>query len=783
MSLFGSGRREGLLAVLTLLLLSIALHAPGLFLGMPRGPAAQLRTAESSREAFTNQDTLLPAMRAAGTVARAGELPLWNTKSRLGEPFLTSGAPILYPPFWLLMLGGGPSILDLLLCLHTFLACMCMYRFCRNMPLGRYVSFLAGALYGLGWFFTAQLDRLPDAAAAALVPLALEFTWRILTSRRRAVYGGWLSVIIALLFSTGGTGIAWLGVGLCFGLVLHRMWALDRDNQKLAWRTIGIALCLTVLMTAPMWIHALVHAPLLLSASPPMPHLQVAGLLGTVSPTAFGGLSAATTEGLQMVNAGADPLELVLFPGTIVLFLGLLGLLRPKRTSLGLFWIAIGGIGLLLSIDGPVAEAVYRFAPAALARPGIALLLVQLAFVILGATALERFFEAPAARSWAVPVTSTATIVLCSTVLLLGFAFPTTGGELVAMLVSGTPSEITAALEHLRSSLLLTTSFGIAIAALFLCWRRMGMLRFKVALEILVVADLLTVATLHTPRSDRTQEESYLTARIPEQSGRAIVVGRNTSMSATPLLEADTPTITTTTPAILSRTAELLSAIDPSIVHVDHKARVLPMQGPQLVTADLLDIAGVGIVLTGLPFSFEGFYSTEATPEAETHATGAAFVHYRIKKVRRANVRFEALHAQSRDAARAALIQQIDNLSETVVLEGSDPAFSCRAPGREPTIAFERDGANYVRLRVDIGTGSGYLVLADAYAPGWTATLDGKRVAVHPANVAQRAVAVPPGEHVIEFRYSPFLKRLGAPLATFGLFLLFGWLWFSRRRK
>ena len=52
MSLFGSGRREGLLAVLTLLLMSIALHAPGLFLGMPRGPASELRTGEPTREAF-----------------------------------------------------------------------------------------------------------------------------------------------------------------------------------------------------------------------------------------------------------------------------------------------------------------------------------------------------------------------------------------------------------------------------------------------------------------------------------------------------------------------------------------------------------------------------------------------------------------------------------------------------------------------------------------------------------------------------------------------------------
>jgi hypothetical protein len=783
-SLFGSGRREGLLAVLTLLLMSIALHAPGLFLGMPRAPSPDSTWSERACEQYTNIDTLVPAMRAAGVSVRNGEAPLWNAASRLGEPFLVSGAPVLYPPYWLLMSEGGSHILDLLLCLHTFLAAMCMFRFCRIIPLSRYVSFLAGSLYGLGWFMTAQLDRLPDAAAAAILPLALEFTWRVVTTRKRMIYAGWLSVVATLMLATGGTGTAVLGLALCLGLFFHGLWALDRDSQNLACRSMAFATGLTVLLTAPIWIHYVVHLPFLLVATDlQSPHLQISGLLGVLSPIAFGGLVDGATANLRMVNPAADALELVLFPGTIVLFLGVLGLLRPKRTTLGLFWITVGGIGLLLSLDGPTADFARGLAPLVLAAPGVALVLVHVAFVVLAAASLESFFEAPVARPFAVPVTSGIALCLSLSLLMLGFVFPEAGAACVSTFVSGTGAEIRAAMDHLRYALLPTAIFGAAISLLFLIWRRMGMIRFKLGLEILVIADLLTVAIVNAPRSEQAHGESYLTARIPESSGRAVIVGRDAQVSSTPLLLAGTPTITSTTPAILSRTCDLLSAIDPSVVLIDHKARVIPLQAAPLLQGDLLDIACIGIALTGQPQRFPGFESLAPTPAVENYRVDAGHIHYRTEPVRRARICFDAIHVDTRAEARDALTANRDRLGYTVVLEGADRSFTCRQPEHEPRITFIEDAGNTVRIRVAMGEGRGHLVLADAFAPGWVATLDGKPVRIHPANVALRSIPLSEGIHEVTFRYSPWMCRLGMPIALFGLLLLIGWLELSRRRR
>ena len=61
-----------------------------------------------------------------------------------------------------------------------------------------------------------------------------------------------------------------------------------------------------------------------------------------------------------------------------------------------------------------------------------------------------------------------------------------------------------------------------------------------------------------------------------------------------------------------------------------------------------------------------------------------------------------------------------------------------------------------VRLTVNTDSET-YLYLADAYYPGWRATVNGEEVTVYRANVMFRAVAVPAGESDIIFEFVPRL--------------------------
>jgi Bacterial membrane protein YfhO len=57
--------------------------------------------------------------------------------------------------------------------------------------------------------------------------------------------------------------------------------------------------------------------------------------------------------------------------------------------------------------------------------------------------------------------------------------------------------------------------------------------------------------------------------------------------------------------------------------------------------------------------------------------------------------------------------------------------------------------------------GDGVLVLLDSYYPGWKAYVDGKETQIARANHFYRAVPLPQGRHVVEFKYEPLSFKLG----------------------
>jgi len=75
----------------------------------------------------------------------------------------------------------------------------------------------------------------------------------------------------------------------------------------------------------------------------------------------------------------------------------------------------------------------------------------------------------------------------------------------------------------------------------------------------------------------------------------------------------------------------------------------------------------------------------------------------------------------------------------------------------------------------------GVLVVADTDYPGWEATIDGKEVPILRANVAFRAVEVPAGEHVVEFRFRPASARHGLIASFFFLALSAGAAFYRRK--
>ena len=64
---------------------------------------------------------------------------------------------------------------------------------------------------------------------------------------------------------------------------------------------------------------------------------------------------------------------------------------------------------------------------------------------------------------------------------------------------------------------------------------------------------------------------------------------------------------------------------------------------------------------------------------------------------------------------------------------------------------------------------AGYLVLVDAFDPGWRASVDGAPAEVLRANLAFRAVALGAGTHRVELAYRPASVRIGLALSAAAL--------------
>src|SRR5207248_9694980 len=109
-------------------------------------------------------------------------------------------------------------------------------------------------------------------------------------------------------------------------------------------------------------------------------------------------------------------------------------------------------------------------------------------------------------------------------------------------------------------------------------------------------------------------------------------------------------------------------------------------------------------------------------------------------------------------------------------LTGVPPVDPASEPGTAELIVAEPE-----RLRIAVSAGSPpdaprWLVVADAFYPGWTATVDGAPAPIYRTDSLFRGVPLPPGSHVVEMSFVPPALIPGAALSLgSGLALLLLW--------
>jgi hypothetical protein len=149
----------------------------------------------------------------------------------------------------------------------------------------------------------------------------------------------------------------------------------------------------------------------------------------------------------------------------------------------------------------------------------------------------------------------------------------------------------------------------------------------------------------------------------------------------------------------------------------------------------------------------------------------------RIPHRRRAYLAAELASVDRRGAMEFVL--RADPADGRSVVEGPVP------PGYRPPrgeVRFLRDEPEEVSLEAGSDRPA-LLVLSDALAPGWTATVDGKAAEILPANYLVRGVWIGAGEHIVAFRYRTPGLRPGWAIFSLGGLALFAWALARRRRR
>jgi hypothetical protein len=275
-------------------------------------------------------------------------------------------------------------------------------------------------------------------------------------------------------------------------------------------------------------------------------------------------------------------------------------------------------------------------------------------------------------------------------------------------------------------------------------------------LPVLVIADLLGSHWLDVP----TIDPSYWTkppasvAAIQADPARGRVQGEAEKSSAEPGF-ASRPVDFFEGRDPLPWSLPPIWGLDSSIGHTPiYPRRLLTFHDNVRPPVTRLDVEGVTHLLAAR--SIPGF-------PGPVQRAGAAMIHRNLTAQPRA--RLMARPAYAKDEADAArLLRDLGaEVHDRLIVE--DPGHPLpESAVAEGSARIEVDQPERVEIAVEARTPA-YLVLADTFDPGWSATVDGRPLPIRPAFAGFRAVFVESGTHKVIFTYEPAGFRIGL-LAT-----------------
>ena len=148
----------------------------------------------------------------------------------------------------------------------------------------------------------------------------------------------------------------------------------------------------------------------------------------------------------------------------------------------------------------------------------------------------------------------------------------------------------------------------------------------------------------------------------------------------------------------------------------------------------------------------------QTVPLANPFALGNAWFVDEVDYVNNANEEIEAIHG-------------LDPIEKAIVDKKFESVIQSLPSDSTATIELVAYEPNYLKYEVSSDKG-GTVVFSEIYYPGWKSTIDGQEVVHGRANYILRAINVPAGQHVVEFRFDPTSLHVTENIAFIALGLL-----------
>jgi hypothetical protein len=765
----------GLLPVAAATLLLAALVSPGALL---RG------------EAFFERDLHLdwyPRTAALGRALASGSWPLWEPGLGFGQPLLADpSAQALYPVTWLALTLPWGTAYTAYVVLHLVLAGLGAARLAARLGAGRPGAWAAGLAFVLAGPVQSAINLWHHFAGTAWLP------WVLLAAdaalRRPSVSSAVaLAAAFALQVLAGSADLCAMTLALVALLAIARLARRARRRRaRPALATTAVALALGTAVSCGMWWPA--AEAVSRSARRGLPEdvrtawsLPAAGLARLVAPLDPARVPFDAELWTRLYERPVPPLLSSLYLGLPLL--GLVALALVARARRGRAW-TVAGVGLLAvafamgphgPLYGPLAELVpvlriFRY-------PSKALLAGALAAALLAGLGVRALVAGAVSRRER--LTLAAVLLACS-------------------LAGGV------ACQRLGVAPGWSPPLGVAAAVLLTLGGSRRPRRLACGgLVALALADLVAVHRDLNPTVPATVllERPPVLAALQVRDGARIHVW-------------DYHTIPGTSERLLGRRdpyrpAASQPGLDPRVLGFAAQRQLLvPPTATFFGLETSYDLDNRGLYPRDLNDLTWFLRHVEGTPlHTRLLQLGAVAKVLALHEAGLEALQLErALPGLVGDPLRIYSVPEPQPrawlVGSTRVADGesalralADPAFDPAALALVATGAALHgpgplaSGVTWLERRADrqrLETTSprpALLVTADAFDPGWHASVDGRRVDLVRANIAFRGVPVPAGRHVVELSYRPRAVWLGLSVSLAGLAVTAGLAAVAGRRR